>query len=103
MLSGHSSAQEIKHLWKLTIVLLDLKSPILREVSVCLGDPNHIKTKYIVISLTRFINHGEEQHCGIYYFFSQIIYIFCEFLMELFISLNSQEENNPVSANISIF
>ena len=35
MLSGHSAAQEIKHLWKFAVVLLNLKSSILREVWAC--------------------------------------------------------------------
>ena len=33
MISGHSTAQEIKHIESLPVVLLDLKPSVLREVS----------------------------------------------------------------------
>ena len=33
MISGHSAAQEIKHIESLPVVLLDLKSSVLKEVS----------------------------------------------------------------------
>jgi hypothetical protein len=51
MLSGHSAAQEIKHIYEsLSVVLLDLKSSILREVSTC-----HRGPKAVMFRLAKFL------------------------------------------------
>jgi hypothetical protein len=54
--SGYSAAQEIKHLWKFTSVLLDPKSSILRELSVC---PRILKA--VLFRLAKFLLEALER------------------------------------------